>query len=445
MKDLLLNANALNANNANNANNTNVNNVNILNRNLHQLDIDEDDHDDVYIQEEPDFGVMFDIDGVLARGTEPLQAAVNAFKLLTDENHQLRVPVAFVTNACNRSADKAAQIQSWLGIDVTPDMVVHSPTPLKIMEDLHDKHILLVGQGPVRDVALELGFTNYCLLDDITDAYPLLDMVNHENRKAVARGYVEKDFPPVEAIILLGEPIKWESYLQVIIDLLLTGGKPNQAISTNTEVEQIPVIACNMDLTFMHKANMPRFGHGAFLVCLEALYKKITGNELEYSRLVGKPCEIQYRYGEHIVNTVREKIGYTTPITKLYFIGDNPNVDVMGANMYNNYLKAKYSRRQSVPAATLPSSRVLPINDNLTEQTATTMYSLLVSTGVYRPSSTETTTTSSATDNDKKAVYHGHRDIERKPSLTRPTKLCRDVYDAVEFMMQHEGMLEMYS
>lgn len=73
----------------------------------------------LFLSFQPDFGVMFDIDGVLARGTEPLQAAVNAFKLLTDDNHQLRVPVAFVTNACNRSADKAAQIQSWLGVDVS--------------------------------------------------------------------------------------------------------------------------------------------------------------------------------------------------------------------------------------------------------------------------------------------------------------------------------------
>ena len=62
---------------------------------------------------------MFDIDGVLARGTNPLQAAIDAFKILTDEEGQLRVPVAFVTNACNRSADKAAQIQGWLGIEVS--------------------------------------------------------------------------------------------------------------------------------------------------------------------------------------------------------------------------------------------------------------------------------------------------------------------------------------
>lgn len=441
---------ALNANASANANN--VNNLNSLKR----LSISTHDEDEIYINEEPDFGIMFDIDGVLARGTNPLQAAIDAFKVLTDDEGQLRVPVAFVTNACNRSTDKAAQIQGWLGIEVTPDMVVHSPTPLMIMEEYHNKHVLLVGQGPVRDVAKELGFKNYCLLDDVCDAYPLLDMVNHENRKAVAQGYIEKEFPKVEAIILLGEPVKWESNLQVLTDLLLTSGKPDHSLNTQATIEQVPVIACNMDLTFMHKASMPRFGHGAFLVCLEALYKKITGTELKYTKLVGKPCEIQFRYGEHILNKVRDKMGWTTPLRKLYFVGDNPNVDVMGANMYNMYLKAKHSRRQSQAAnLRLPLSRALPSSDMLTEQTATVMYSLLVGTGVFNPNSpnadeiikTTSTTTSTTNANlnttmaNPATPYHGHRDIENRPALTKPTKYCPDVYHAVKFMLEQEGFV----
>ena len=61
---------------------------------------------------------MFDVDGVLARGSTPLAAAQEAIRLLEDGDGRLKVPVAFVTNACNRSHDKAAQIQKWLGIQV---------------------------------------------------------------------------------------------------------------------------------------------------------------------------------------------------------------------------------------------------------------------------------------------------------------------------------------
>ena len=46
---------------------------------------------------------------------------------------------------------------------------------------------------------------------------------------------------------------------------------------------------------------MPRLGHGAFLLCLENLYKKVTGMDMIYTALIGKPSEITYRHGEHVL------------------------------------------------------------------------------------------------------------------------------------------------
>ncbi len=74
------------------------------------------------------------------------------------------------------------------------------------------------------------------------------------------------------AVIMLGEPKRWETPLQLLIDLLRTDGMPNQVPTTAPEAH-LPIIACNMDLQFKDRACMPRYGHGAFLVCLEALYK----------------------------------------------------------------------------------------------------------------------------------------------------------------------------
>ena len=80
----------------------------------------------------------------------------------------------------------------------------------------------------------------------------------------------------VLAIVLLGEPINWESALQVITDLLLTDGNPAVLLPDRSDNrEHIPVIACNRDLVFKAAADLPRFGHGAFLTCLEALHKVI--------------------------------------------------------------------------------------------------------------------------------------------------------------------------
>ena len=67
---------------------------------------------------QPDFGIMFDVDGVLARGSAPLEPAKKAMSMLKDANGHLKYPCAFVTNACNRSHDKARQISKWFDVEV---------------------------------------------------------------------------------------------------------------------------------------------------------------------------------------------------------------------------------------------------------------------------------------------------------------------------------------
>lgn len=74
------------------------------------------------------------------------------------------------------------------------------------------------------------------------------------------------------AIVLLGEPAVWESHLQLIVDILTTDGKPDHKPDEYPE-KHMPILVANMDLLFMHEACLPRFGHGAFLVCIEALYQ----------------------------------------------------------------------------------------------------------------------------------------------------------------------------
>ena len=67
---------------------------------------------------QPNFGVLFDIDGVVARGSTPLPAAIKGLHKLTDGEGNFTVPVAFVTNGCNKSADKAKALTQWTGIKV---------------------------------------------------------------------------------------------------------------------------------------------------------------------------------------------------------------------------------------------------------------------------------------------------------------------------------------
>lgn len=383
---------------------------------------------------QPDFGILFDVDGVLARGTNPLEPAVKALKLLQDEEGNLKVPVAFVTNACNRSEDKARQISKWFNVQVLPDMVIHAPTPAKLLTEFHDKHVLVIGQEHRRDIALDIGFTKVCTIEDIQKAYPFLDMVDHDNRKRLAAGTYHDDpsFPRVEAILMIGEPKLWETNLQLLIDLLLTEGKPTRAPSSIMGVKPLPIIACNMDLVFMDRACMPRFGHGSFLLCLESLYKKITGRELDYTALIGKPCEITYRYAEHCIADVAQKLGIQNPIKKLYFIGDNPSVDIVGANLYHRFLRRQSECIDNEEVNYLPRSRSIPNNSHLYQQTVLAMESLLVGTGVYKPEEEESS-------DDDVDIYHGHRDIENEPELAKPSKFVIDVYHGIRHILDKEN------
>ncbi len=125
------------------------------------------------------------------------------------------------------------------------------------------------------------------------------------------------DFKPIEAILLLGEPINWEASLQLIIDLLMTSGDPRKKF-TFTPYPHLPLIVCNKDLIFKGAAQLPRFGHGAFLACLETLYYKITQNQLVYEQIMGKPYLIQYEYSSSKIQKLA-KPGYK--IDKFYIIG----------------------------------------------------------------------------------------------------------------------------
>lgn len=60
------------------------------------------------------------------------------------------------------------------------------------------------------------------------------------------------------AVILFGEPVRWETNLQLIIDILLTDGKPSAPLK-EIPYPHLPVLACNMDLLWMAEACMPRY------------------------------------------------------------------------------------------------------------------------------------------------------------------------------------------
>uniref|UniRef100_A0A8C3JL35 Haloacid dehalogenase-like hydrolase domain-containing 5 n=1 Tax=Calidris pygmaea TaxID=425635 RepID=A0A8C3JL35_9CHAR len=268
---------------------------------------------------------------------------------------------------------------------VSPEQVILSHSPLRLFSQFHQKCMLVAGQGPVEENALNLGFKHVVTIEALRKAYPLLDMVD-QSRRPKELPPPTTGFPTIEGVILFGEPVRWETSLQLIIDVLLSNGNPGAELQ-DIPYPHLPVLACNMDLLWMAEAKMPsRFGHGTFLLCLENIYKKVTGRELKYEALIGKPSTVTYRYAEYLIKEQAEKQGWKSPIRRLYAVG----------------LQA----------------------------------SILVCTGVYRhdagvPSKTKEPTA--------ETVFHGHRDFCFDPSLVEASYIVPDVNDAVQLAFKKEN------
>ncbi|KAK0162112.1 hypothetical protein PV327_008476 [Microctonus hyperodae] len=273
-----------------------------------------------HFSSKPKFGLIFDIDGVIVRGKSVLPPVPNAFKRLLDENGKFRIPTIFVTNSGNSlRAEKAADLSKWIGYEITEDQVVLAHSPLKLFNQFHDKCMLISGQGPIKKIAEELGFKKTITMDELVKNFPSLDYVNKDRRDPTC-GPIDKNFPTIEGIVMLSEPINWETPLQLMVDLLMTNGMPSDLPQT-IPYPHIPLLACNMDLLWVSEAPIPRYGHGAFLNCLESLYKKVTGKNLIYTALIGKPSEVTYYHATHTIINHAKTIGINHNIDTLYAIG----------------------------------------------------------------------------------------------------------------------------
>ncbi|XP_062472585.1 haloacid dehalogenase-like hydrolase domain-containing 5 isoform X2 [Pezoporus occidentalis] len=319
----------------------------------------------------PAFGFLFDVDGVLVRGSQVVPAARLAFQRLADSSGRLRVPVVFLTNAgnCLRSA-RAQELSHALGLQPPPTT----------------------------------------------------------------------GFPTIEGVILFGEPVRWETSLQLITDVLLSNGNPDSELQ-DIPYPHLPVLACNMDLLWMAEAKMPRIGHGTFLLCLENIYKKVTGRELKYEALIGKPSTVTYRYAAYLIQEQAEKQGWNVPIRRLYAVGDNPMSDVYGANLYNNYLKSAHQNlvqagvKRSLQTASPQTEDHLRLRKDC-NNSVESCESILVCTGVYRHSADVPTKTKECT---MESVFHGHRDFCFDPSLVEASHIVQDVNDAVQLAFKKEN------
>lgn len=267
------------------------------------------------------FGLVFDIDGVLLRGKQAIQGAGETLVKL----HQRNIPFALLTNGGGTLESKKKQsVASTLGIsEHVLGPIVQSHTPLRgsVLNQYRDKRVLILGCREELSVAREYGFRKVVSPTELAAQHPgVYDFWG----RTLTTGPEQDPYrdQPVEAIIVMHDPVDYHLELQVCIDLLrcrYPKGATKAPAIYNT----------NDDIEFSSSFPFPRLAQGIFIACLQATHKQVPGNNgvaLDIQHY-GKPHLVTFQYCESVL---REST--SSKLDRFYMVGDNPRGDIRGAN-----------------------------------------------------------------------------------------------------------------
>ncbi|CAH9088079.1 unnamed protein product [Cuscuta epithymum] len=285
------------------------------------------------------FGIAFDIDGVLLRGSIPISGSSHALRRLYDNFGTMRVPFVFLTNGGGiPEYERARELTSLLRINILPSQVLQGHTPFKhLVKRFENEFIVAVGKGEPAKVMSEYGFRNVLSMDEYVSFFenidPLAQYKEFADKQIVSHQKVTLRQDPcserVQAVFIVSDSIDWCRDIQVLCDILRTGGLPGREVA-----HQPPIFFANDDLAYQALFPSERLGMGAFRVALESIYNSIHQKPLEYTSY-GKPNPFVFKNAEATLMQLQlphqAATGGMHSFKTLYMVGDNPSVDINGA------------------------------------------------------------------------------------------------------------------
>lgn len=285
-----------------------------------------------------DMAFVFDIDGVLVHGDRLIPEGKRVLEILNGDNELgIKIPHIFLTNGSGKPEKaRVDQLSKILHSPISTDQFIQSHTPMRALAEYYKTVLVVGGEGyKCREVAEEYGFQDIIVPNDIVAWDPTIApyRVFTEEERKTSR---PRDFNKVniEAIMVFSDSRDYATDMQIIMDLLVSengrlGTKAKDPIS-----QRIPIYFSQGDLLCPTEHPFPRMSQGAFRIGLEAMYKALTGEDLE--RVVyGKPEMATYKYADEVMASWMEEIHNDERLPKnVYMIGDNPASDIVGGNMY---------------------------------------------------------------------------------------------------------------
>ncbi|KAI0405231.1 HAD-superfamily hydrolase [Xylaria palmicola] len=280
----------------------------------------------------------FDIDGVLVHGDLLIPEGKRALEILNGDNELgIKIPHIFLTNGSGKPEQaRCDQLTSILGNPVNTEQFIQSHTPMSALASYYGTVLVVGGVGyRCREVAEQYGFKDVVVPNDIVAWDPTIAPYREfsEYEKAMSR---PRDFSKcnIEAILVFSDSRDYATDIQIIMDLLLSENGRLLTKAKDPVSQRIPIYFSQGDLLCPTEHWSPRMSQGAFRIGLEAMYRAMTGVDLE--RVVyGKPEMATYKYADEVMASWMEQIhGEERLPDNIYMIGDNPASDIIGGNMY---------------------------------------------------------------------------------------------------------------
>ncbi|KAH9605718.1 hypothetical protein KSS87_007725 [Heliosperma pusillum] len=199
-------------------------------------------------------------------------------------------------------------------------------------------------QGEPAAVLSHYGFKHVISIDDYALCFDHIDplaphkkwIVDRNSQQGITfpspqlRNYVSSH--RVQAVFIVSDSVDWSRDIQVLCDILTTGGLPGGEPGT-----QPHLYFAHDDLKYQGAFPTQRFGMGAFRISLQSVYNSIHPHPLQYSAL-GKPNPLAFKNAEMALRELcthefsDQRLSGYNPFKTLYMIGDNPSVDIKGAH-----------------------------------------------------------------------------------------------------------------
>ncbi|KAI0445495.1 HAD-superfamily hydrolase [Xylaria telfairii] len=280
----------------------------------------------------------FDIDGVLVHGDQLIPEGKRALEILNGDNELgIKIPHIFLTNGSGKPEQaRCDQLSKILKNPVNTEQFIQSHTPMSALASYYHTVLVVGGVGyRCREVAEQYGFKDVVVPNDIVAWDPTIAPYREftEYEKAMSR---PRDFSRcnIEAILVFSDSRDYATDIQIIMDLLLSQNGRLKTKANDPVSQRIPIYFSQGDVLCPTEHWSPRMSQGAFRIGLEAMYRSMTGVDLE--RVVyGKPELATYKYADEVMASWMDQIhGEERLPENIYMIGDNPASDIIGGNMY---------------------------------------------------------------------------------------------------------------